>query len=472
VRFSKVRAATGVLACVALASTLAACGGSGPDAKASRSPSPSPSSASSSPSAGEPVTLTFGVYGGSRVVGAYSAVAKEYRTIDPSVTVKVESWPSESAMVDSLAHGAKAPDVFLTPRADVAALTDVDVIRPVDTFLEARNVDLGDGYSRVAISDFSEDHHLTCMPYSVSPEVLYVNTDLVDFAAMKARGLPVPGNPANGKWSLEQFTAALQFASKPRRGIAGAYVAPTLRGLSPWLAAAGGQLVDDVRTPTTTTFSDSLDALKALQPVLANPRFRLTSKQLRKATPLQWFERGRLAVLPGDRSLVPQLREHAGLHWDVMAMPTNGGGAATTGDYSGLCLSKVTEDADAAADFLTYLISTDAVTDVAQSGYVVPVNQQVALADGFKQPGRAPANAAVFTDAVKGMAILPAARTLAELQDATATPVRRLFVRGTDAEVLANRIDELSSALLGPAPSTSPSDGASGGAAASGSPTP
>lgn len=463
VRVSRVRTAAGLLATVALTSTLAACGGSQPAGHSSKSSLPSPSPSSST--ASRKVTLTFGVYGAPRVVKAYSAVAKAYRRIDPTVTVKIRSWPNQSAMTDSLAHGKAAPDVFLTPRPDVTALTDLDVIQPVDTFLEARNIDLGDGYSRTAIADFSQDHHLTCMPYAVSPEVLYVNTDLIDFAAMAKAGLDVPAHPENGRWDLDQFQAALTYASKPRRGIAGVYVQPTLRGLAPWITAAGGHVVDDATTPTTTTFGDSLDALKSLQPVLATPSERLSASQLAKATPLQWFERGKLAVLPGERSLVPQLRERAGLHWNVMAMPTNGG-AATTGDYSGLCLSKHAKDADAAADFLAYLISSNAVTDVAKTGYVVPVNQQVAFADGFRQPGRAPANASVFTDAVRGMETLPPARLLGEIQSAVAAPLRRLVAPGVDLQTVAQRIDEVSNRLLSPSTAPSPSESASG------SPTP
>lgn len=457
------RTATGLLAGVVLTATLAACGGGDPDADGSPTPSPTPSS----PTATEPVTLTFGVYGSDGVVKAYSAVAQEYHAVEPNVTVQVKSWPTEEAMIDALSHGEQAPDVFLTPRPDIPALTDLDVIQPVDTFLEARNVDLGDGYSRTAIADFSQDHHLTCMPYAVSPDVLYVNTDLIDFDAMKRQGLPAPQDPTQGKWNVEQFEAALKFATR-RQGVAGTYLSPTLRGLAPWLAGAGGHLVDDVTTPTTTTLGDSVDPLKALQPILSDPQLRLSPQQLKQATPVQWFNRDRLAVLPGQRALVPQLRAKAGLHWDVMAMPTNGGSAATTGDYSGMCLSKKAADADAAADFLAYMNSTEAVTDVAQSGYVVPVNQQVALADGFKQPGRAPANAGVFTDAVKGMVTLPQRATLDSIQAATAAPVRRLFAPGAEVDTLAARIDQLSAALLAPATSGSPTSASS----PSGSPTP
>ena len=48
----------------------------------------------------------------------------------------------------------------------------------------------------------------------------------------------------------------------------------------------------------------------------------LSSKQLAKHTALQWFERGKLGMLVGDRSLVPELRQHPELHWDVISLPS------------------------------------------------------------------------------------------------------------------------------------------------------
>lgn len=457
---SHVRSVAGlVAAAVVLTGTLAGCGDDEPGA--SGTPSATPNSASSgssasSASSAEPVTLTFGVYGKSPVVRAYSAAAKAYHQVDPSVTIKIKSWPDEYSMTSSLTGSGEAPDVFLTPRADVSRLSAAGVVQPVDTYLEARNIDLGDSYSRAAVNDFSLDKHLVCMPYAVSPDVLYVNTDLVDFDAMRKRGLDVPDAPETGTWDLDDFAAAMKFATRPRKHIAGMYAAPNLRGLAPWLTAAGGSLVDDPKNPTRLALEDSTDAIKALWPTVLNQRFRLSATQLKQATPLRWFERGQLAVLPGDRSLVPHLRGVPGLHWNVMAIPSTGD-PATVGDYSGLCLSEQTEDPDVAADFLAYLVSAKAVAEVARTGYVVPVNQQVAYADAFVQPNRAPANAAVFTSAIKGMTAIPAPHTFDQLQIVAGPQISKLLHPGIDVESVTQTIDDLSTNVLRPVtPSASP----------------
>lgn len=446
--------AFGALAALVLALSVTACGGSQPAAGPTSSPSPTASTPTGSPRAsGEPVTLTFGVYGDSAAVAAYKQLAEAYTDIDPDLTLKVRSWPDQDSMLTDLASGGDIPDVFLSPSASLNELIGVDAIQPVDSYLDARSVDLGDGYSRQAIETFSVDRRLQCMPYTVSPDVVYVNTDLVNFSEMAQQGLPAPTGPTSTSWSLDQFAAAMQFASKPRQGIFGVYVDPSIQGLAPWITGAGGTLLDDQTNPTRTAFADSVDALDSVLPILSNRRFRLQAAS--PARGLEAFEDGKVATLVGDRSLVPELRTHQGLHWDVMAMP---GGGGTTGDYTGLCMSRKPADADAAADFLTYLITSDAVSTLTQSGSIVPVNQQVAYSDTFLQPGRQPFRAQIFTSAVKTMHALPSVRVLGQIDRTVGPQLRRLLTAAGQANLdqLTARIDDESRTVFGGRPTASP----------------
>lgn len=449
----------GVLAAVALTLPVAACGGN-PDSAPTSSPSPVAGTSTASPGTGapsasdQPVTLTFGVYGDASAVSAYKRIAEAYTDADPDLTLKMRSWPTQGAMLTDIASGNDVPDVFLTPGASLSELISAGTIQPVDSYLDARSVDLGDGYSRTAIEDFSRDRRLQCMPYTVSPEVVYLNTDLVNFTAMAQQGLAAPTDPTATSWSLDQFQAALQFASRPRQGIRGVYVDPSVEGLAPWLTGAGGSLLDDQTNPTRTAFADSTDALTALLPILGNNRFRLQAAS--PARGLAAFEDGKVAMLVGDRALVPRLRKAQDLHWDVMAMP---GGGGTTGDYTGLCMSAKPSDADSAADFLTYLISSEAVSQLTQSGSIVPVNQQVAYSAAFLQPGRQPSRAQAFTDALKSMHALPSVGVLDQLDQMVGPQVRRLLTPGGQANLdqLTARIDDESRTVFGGQPTSSPS---------------
>ena len=177
----------------------------------------------------------------------------------------------------------EVPDVFLVSRGDLADLQERELNQPIGDLLDERDVDFGDGYSRPALEAFASDRKLQCMPYGISPMVIYYNTNLVDFEAMADRGLDVPtvddeDLTKKPTWTLEQFQTAAAYASRPRRGIAGFYIAPTLRGLAPFVDSGGGKIFDNDDEPTSLAFSsdDTKSALEKVLPTLRDPKLSLS----------------------------------------------------------------------------------------------------------------------------------------------------------------------------------------------------
>lgn len=423
--------------------------------------------------AAAPTQLRLGVFGSPAELAAYQQAVSTYDAQHTDVTISVQTWPTAAAMMKDLASGSPAPDVFLAGREDLAELEQDKTIAPVDEPLAARNVDLGDEYSREALEAFSADRHLQCMPYAADPDVVYYNTDLVDFDAMKVAGLAVPSSLDSGKWTVSTFAAAVQYASAARAHVRGFYLPPTLEGLAPYLYSGQGKVFDDETTPTSLDFSDpsSQQALQELLPAVTTPGATLTARQLKKHTPLQWFERGKLAMMVGDRSIVPELREQTGLDWDVISLPSLNG-TTTIGDYTGLCLSRTTKTPQAAADLLVYLVSDTAEAIVAQTGSVVPVNNEVALSDDFLQPDQQPAHAKVFVNSIRQMHVLPVSSEVADsLDGAVGGLIGQLLEPGADLPGVSASIDAASQPILAQAlPSSSASPSATESAASTATP--
>jgi len=360
-------------------------------------------------------------------------------------------------------QGGKAPDVFLVDRVDLKTLQDNKLNQPIGGLLDDRDVDFGDGYSRPALEAFSSDRQLQCMPYGISPMVIYYNPRLVDFEAMAEKGIDAPtvddeDLTKKPTWSFEQFQAAADYASRPRRGIAGFYIAPTLRGLAPFILTAGGSIFNDDDAPTSLAFSsdDTKSALEQVLPVLRDPKLTLTTEQLAEKTPLEWFKEGKLGMIAGFRDLVPQLRPTGTLDFDIMPMPTVDS-AATVGSLTGVCISKHTPSVGPAADFLVDFISTDSVSAVAQAGYLAPANTNVALSDAFIQEGRAPVHSGVSNNSIKSMRIFPPIDDYGALEDAVADPLQQLMtVEVPDLDALTEQVDTASQTVLSP-PTESPS---------------
>ncbi|GAB2755831.1 hypothetical protein GCM10027020_04950 [Nocardioides salsibiostraticola] len=477
--------------------------------------------------------LTFGVYGPPEEIAAYEALVQTYNNDSQGTEVTVESWPTRQAMQSALAAGERRPDVFQLSRKDLLAATLGKVNRPVLELLDERGVDFGDGYSRDALMAFSENGELQCMPYGISPEVIYYNTDLIDFGKMTTLGLDAPtpdepveigpdvdelateeaqgtadgeptdgasstaspgpttdpsadpsadpseipsGTPTDGestdplegpvgpstyrRWTFEQFVAAAEFASRPRRGSKGVYVEPTLAGLTPFIYAAGGDVYND-EEPTSLSFSEdsTREALRTLLPVLRDPGLTPTEEDLQGTTPLELFQNGELGMLPGFRSLTPELRGAEDLNFDVMPIPTIEG-SATVGDVTAMCISEKAPNIAQAADFLVYVVSDEAVARVTTSGYLVPANLKVLQSEDFLDSTRMPTNSQIFTSTLRDVRpgpLMDQENALAAAVDPTiellmTTPVL------SDLDPLTVQIDEESRTVLNPDEPSEPTD--------------
>ena len=463
-------AAASLLAAGLLASgLLAACdstgssaaSGPGPSSSAPGTPS-SPTSTgpqeSSSPPQLPPQTLTFGVIGSAGEIAQYRTLAETYAPPDRRVTVHVEGWPNDAAMLGAFRNGERVPDVFLANRRHLAYLTQHQLVQPVDQLLDDRGFDFGDEYPRSALTAFSTDNRLECLPYGVQPAVIFYNKRLVRFGRI-TNDPPTAGQG----WTIEQFAAAGRWAVKHQPGVAGVSLDADLTGIAPFVYSGGAALYDNATQPTSLALSSGagIEALTRTVRALQEPHALLTPAQLERHTPEEWFMLGKLALLEGTRRMVPDLRAAPHLNFDVMPMPSLGT-SATVGNLTGMCLSQHPRDVATAADFLAYASSPEALALVSYGGYLQPANQTVALSDAFQQPDRLPRHAGVFTFSVKSM-VYPPVVAAADDVDLTVDPLLDEMLRGTPEEVprLARRIDRASYRLLGPrfGPSASPSAG-------------
>jgi multiple sugar transport system substrate-binding protein len=452
------RAVSGLTVTVLLAggALLAACGSS--SSSGSAPSTPPTSSPTSAPTHLPRQTLTFGVVGSRDEVDAYRQMASLFSPLNRQVTVEVESWPNATVMMAAiradLRSGKKPPDVFLASRRDLLWLNQQEVIQPIDQLLDDRGVDFGDDYPRSTLTSFGLDNRLDCLPYGVEPSVIYYNKRLVKLRQVT----PDPPVPGEG-WSLDQFAATARWAVSRHPQAAGAYLYPTIGGVSPFVLSGGGQVFDGASPPTTLTLSSdaSQQALIRTVRALHRPGVSLTPEQLAEKTPLEWFESGRLAMLEGSRDIVPQLRNRLGFDFDVMPMPDLGT-PATVGDLTGLCVSSQATDAGTAADFLVYAGSPEALGYVASQGYLQPANQAVALSDDFQQPGRLPQHASVFTFSVKSMQFPPLIAQWDALDAVTAPSLQQmLHGRASQVPALTREIDQASHRVLRVEPNGSPS---------------
>lgn len=375
-----------------------------------------------------PVSLTFGAWGTSTERNAYAEVIDSFTGSRPSVTVRTTNWATPGGLGAAMRVGL-APDVFLATREQIQAFAADDLLLPVDSFLDARRVNLGDDVYRSATEALSNKSRLMCMPFTVTGKVVFYNTELIDFEQMAEAGMEVP-DPETVTWTDDQFWQSVAWAR-----VDGVYVEPTIQGLAPWLTAAGSSIFDRAVEPTSLTLTPGV-----LEPFLTS----LDGNRAATTTPIRAFTHGETAVLVADRSVVPRLRA-SGVPFDAMPMPGSG---ATSGSVNGICINADTEQPETAADLMAAFNSNGAGEYVAATGSLMPANRIAVASAAFSQ--EEPTNTSAFDTSATALQPLPAGVDWDALEAAVDPYVEQLFEPGADLEALTDQINTLSRAVLVP----------------------
>lgn len=413
------------------------------------SPSPSPPPSSSAPTSAVPLPpsgpLQMTVYGVPEAIAAYREVADAY-TAESGVRVDVrqqaDAESAAAAVEQALGESGEGPDVFLIDDASLPSLFETGRLQPLDEELEQRGLQFGDGYQRVALTAFSVDAGLQCMPVDMSPLVMFVNRELVRPRDLAVRGVPLP---VEGQWQFEDFDAAARLVAREQRTAAApgaefhaVHLPADVELLTSLIRSAGGDIVDDVDNPSELTL-DSDEAREVLQAYVRLARQRsvsLSDEDADEVDPVERFGRGRLAMVFGTRADVPALRR-TDVRFDVMPLPTFGS-PRTVADLAGLCVDNESLRLEDAIDLVAFAAGNEGSTLLARSGAVVPANLDVVFSPAFAQRGLRPRSVGVFRDSQARSGLMP----YTSAWDEVAARVERLVARvGADRRGLEKALD-------------------------------
>lgn len=455
------RALTGAVATLAGCLLVTGCTAGG-DPSGASSPAPSSATAeeSPSPSATGPVTLRLAVYGDAGLTRAWDDLAEAFTAEHPNIDVEVEHSRSEAEahgrLQQQIAAG-EAPDVFVAANDRLAGLAAADQVQPVDQLLEQRGIAFGDNYQRLGLEAFSAEQALQCMPYDVSPLVVFYHPGLVPFRRLIEDG-EEPLTPETG-WTWDQFARAARIMSREGAddGVKGAYVEPSLDAVMALVRSAGEDIVDDPREATTLTLAadGTRAALEEILAVVRDKQLTPTQAQLERKDAVQRFADEQIGMMFGTKELVPRLRDIEGLDFDVFPLPRLARDV-TVADVRAMCLSADSANVDAAADLIAFASQDEGARILAESGSVVPAYLPTLNSTAFTQPGSEPDSVLVFDSAVRRATTTPFVTAWPEVEDEMRPEIARMFYDPVlDLDTLLPRLDARSQELM--APVTEPS---------------
>ena len=441
-----VRKLAGVVAMVTLGASLAGCTSDGPEAPG---PTPTTSEPSATESAG-PETLELAVYGGPRHVRVYEKILAAFAEERPEVEVGLTPYPdaaSAAAAVESSLVDEDGPDVFMLDPAYLPSFVQEERLEPLDTLLEDRGLQFGDDYQRAALTAFSANSRLQCMPAEMSPYVVYYNRDLVSRQRLAAEEIVLPR--AEESWDWEEFeVAARQAALTDGFGpVKGIHLPADLEVVTAFVRSAGGEVVDDLFEPTSLTLT-SEDALRAVSEVVAlarNDQVALPIEDVADQPAVDWFADGELGMFIGTREELPQLRRVEELRFDTVSLPSLGRSRSVS-RMSGLCIDARSDSVDAAADLVAFAVGPEASRIAARSGAIVPASLEIIYDEAFTQPSKQPRGAEAFSAGVRRSEPLPYSPGWLDVKETADAMLTRLYKRrglNLDEEELEVRLARL-----------------------------
>ena len=378
----------GLLACVAVAAllTTAACTGDSSDPTPPKPTRPRRRPRTSSPSASSARATCSGVPGDGRRL--------EPRT-RTTIDVTIESWPTQAAMRAAIEGGAAVPDVFLSSRPTSPGCSRTSTPSPSTSCSTSAASSSVTPTRATPSRRFSADDRLQCMPYGVSPD-----GHLLQQAAGQLRpdAQPRPRRTRRGRDRAGPSTSSRPPPSSP----AGRRAAP--RASTSRRRCAGLVAVHPVgrrrrlrrrrasrrrsRSPATAARA----RWSAPSSCCATRRSPSTSRSSPRRRPLTWFQRGKLGMIAGDRSLIADPAPGRAASTSTSCRCRCSTAPRPSATSPALCMSSDDRDTALAADFMVHEISADSVGLVASTGYLA-ARQRRGRALRRLPPARPPARA-------------------------------------------------------------------------------
>lgn len=385
-------------AAVALAVTVAACGG-GSDA-AEDGPAGSPAA-----SGGEPVQLTYAIWSTDQQPAMQQVVdAFEAENPDVDVEIQLTPWTEYWTKLQVSAGGGTAPDAFWMLGDRFQQYAAGGQLLELDDAIEEAGVDMS-VYPQPLVDLFQYEGRQYGLPKDFDTIGLWYNRRLFDEA-----GVAYPDDT----WTWEDVRTAARALTDPARGVFG-IAAGNDRQANYYntIFQAGGQVLQDDGTSGYDT-PEVAEGIRFWTDLIADGSSP-TLQQMSDTEPVEMFESGTIAMYYGGSFFAnrfyanPDLKANA----DVTVLPEGRQRGVVINGIQNVGYAQ-TEHPQELADFLLFLGGERAAQIQAETGAVLPAyaGTQQAWVESMPE-----FDVQVFLDQVPDAVVFPVSANTAAWQD-------------------------------------------------------
>jgi multiple sugar transport system substrate-binding protein len=364
-------------------------------------------------------TVRFLVFGEPAELQAFRSVVREFRQVEPDVTVKLVEASDRDDLIARLSTsfaGGQPPDLFLINYRFYGQFASREVLEPIQSRLDGSDAFDEDDFYEEALDAFRRDGELVCLPQNISSLVVYYNRDLFREAGVR--------EPEAG-WTWNDMVEKAIALTRDENGDGnvnwyGLGAEPSLIRIAPFVWSNGGELVDDLERPTRFTL-DTPAAQEALQAFFDLRALHIvvpTEEEIESEEDETRFLNGRLAMVLSSRRATPTFRTITAFDWDVAPLPRHREPAGIL-HSDAYCMTASSKEKDAAWRFMEFALGPEGQRITARSGRTVPSLIDVSRSEAFLDPDAKPASSRVFLDTIAHIRRVPSISTWPEIEDAS-----------------------------------------------------
>jgi multiple sugar transport system substrate-binding protein len=384
--------------------------------------------------------VSFMVFGDPEEIQAFRNVIGAYENVQPDVNVNLIEASDRDDLIARLSTSFAAgtpPDLFLLNYRFYAQFAARDVLEPIEDRVDDSDVFQQEDFYKEAMDAFRFNDTLTCLPQNISSLVVYYNKDMFQEAGV---AFPKEG------WKWDDMVETAKKLTKDSDGdgqaeVYGLGIEASLIRVAPFVWSNGGELVDDDEQPTHFTL-DTPEAQVALERFLqlhVTDKVTPSDEEVEAEDDETRFQNGRMAMVLSSRRATPTFRTIQKFDWDIAALPQHAEQAGIL-HSDAYCLTKASDNKDAAWSFMEYALGPEGAPVVAESGRTVPSLKSVAESDAFLDPTAKPANSQVFLDTIPVIRQVPSISTWPEIEDAASPILEEAYYNGESAAAVADEL--------------------------------
>ena len=348
---------------------IAACGGTGQQA---------PTTAEG------PVEITFMMWGAPEELAVWQAVVDDFEKANPQIKVKVDvsDWDSYWTKLNTLIAGNTPPDVFAMDAPLFLDWQSRGALLNLQPYIDKNPGFLDDFYPQTLTAYKVGDSYYG-LPRDFQTIVLFYNKEMFD-----AAGLDYP----TADWTYDDLLAAAKALTLDTNNDgkidqygfwSDTWDMELLWSEAIW--AHGGEIISQDHAKTLIGEGGARDAWSYIDSLYKEGVMPPPTTAAEYGDDL--FNAGAAAMTTIGHWAVPGYVASS-IDFNVVPMPAGPQGEATSVNSAGFVLSKDSQHADAAFEFVKYALSEPGQKRLAELGFAIPVLKSVAESDAYlKQPG-------------------------------------------------------------------------------------